>query len=123
MIPRARLDIGWTDLAYGALQCKLPGDRSDLARTIERRFSTDGEAFVCLSVRTGFDLLLQALALPAGSEVLMSAITIPDMSKIVRTHGLVPVPVDLDPETLQLERTSLERAYSPRSRVMLVAHL
>ena len=30
----------------------------------------------------------------------MTAITIPDMVQIVKYHGLVPVPVDLDPDTM-----------------------
>jgi dTDP-4-amino-4,6-dideoxygalactose transaminase len=34
---------------------------------------------VCLSVRTGFDLVLRALNLPAGSEILVTDINIPDM--------------------------------------------
>ena len=42
-----------------------------------------------LSVRSGLDLMLQALALPRGSEVLMSAVTIADMAAVVAAHGLV----------------------------------
>lgn len=30
----------------------------------------------------------------------MTGVTIPDMVKIVKRHGLVPVPLDIDPETL-----------------------
>ncbi|GMF56664.1 unnamed protein product [Phytophthora fragariaefolia] len=59
---------------------------------------------------TGFDLLLQTLKLPAGSEVLCSAITIPDMIYVLRYHGLVPVPVDLDPETLAVDMEALKKA-------------
>ncbi|HCK72012.1 MAG TPA: aminotransferase DegT, partial [Planctomycetaceae bacterium] len=52
---------------------------------------------MCLSVRTGFDLLFQALNLPAGSEVLVSALTIDGMLRVIEEHDLVAVPVDLDP--------------------------
>ena len=55
---------------------------------------------MCLSVRSGWDLLLHVLAWPAGSEVIVSAITHPDMIRILRAHGLVPVPVDVDLDTL-----------------------
>jgi dTDP-4-amino-4,6-dideoxygalactose transaminase len=81
------------------------------------------ESLVCLSVRSGFDLLLGALAWPAGDEVLVSAITIPDMSRILREHGLQPVPVDLDLATLAPDLAALERAVTPRTRAVLVAHL
>lgn len=78
---------------------------------------------ICLAVRSGFDLLLEALALPEGSEVLLSAITVPDMERIVRAHGLVPVPLDVDPETLQPDAGALRQALSPRTRVVVAAHL
>ena len=77
----------------------------------------------CLSVRSGFDLWLSAINLPAGSEVLVSAITIPDMLRIIQDHGLVPVPVDVDPDHLAVDPASLEQGLSPRTRAILVAHL
>lgn len=61
-----------------------------------------------LSVRTAFDLYLKALKLPRGSLVVCSALTIPDMVTIFEEHGLVPVPVDLDPATLAPEAGALE---------------
>lgn len=78
---------------------------------------------MCFSVRSAFELLLDALDLDEGSEVLMSAITHPDMARIVERHGLVPVPVDLDLETLQPRADFLERALTSRTRVLVVAHL
>ncbi len=77
----------------------------------------------CLSVRSGFDLLLSALALPRGSQVLVSAVTIPDMVHLLECHGLVSVPVDLDPETLELCPRSLSAARTRDTRAILVAHL
>ncbi|CAM9560572.1 unnamed protein product [Discosporangium mesarthrocarpum] len=61
-----------------------------------------------LSVRTAFDLYLKALALPRGSRVVCSPLTIPDMVTIILEHGLVPVPVDLDPNTLAPSSEVLE---------------
>lgn len=76
-----------------------------------------------LSVRSAFDLLLTALDLAEGSEVLMTAVTVPDMVRVVRAHGLVPVPVDIDPRTLAPDPAALSRAVTPRSRVLVAAHL
>jgi perosamine synthetase len=110
-----RLDVSWSDLAAGlAYCCGLPAPQS---------LAEDGEILACLSVRSGFDLLLAALALPRGSEVLLSAVTIPDMARIVREHGLTPVPVDIDLATLEPRMESLRNALSSRSRVLVVAHL
>jgi perosamine synthetase len=120
---RKRVDIGWSDLAAALAHCLLPGSRAARAADIERLWSRDGDAVACLSVRSGFDLWLSAINLPAGSEVLVSAITIPDMLRIIQDHGLVPVPVDVDPDHLAVDPTSLEQGLSPRTRAILVAHL
>jgi dTDP-4-amino-4,6-dideoxygalactose transaminase len=77
----------------------------------------------CLSVRSGFDLVLQQLALPRGSEVLVSAITIRDMVNIMEHHGLVAVPLDLEPESCAVQTAALERALTANTKALVVAHL
>ena len=81
------------------------------------------EALVTLSVRSGWDLLLSTLRLPPGSEVLVSAVTIPDMVRIIERHALVAVPLDVDADRLEPVLEELERSITPRTRVILVAHL
>jgi dTDP-4-amino-4,6-dideoxygalactose transaminase len=120
---RKRLDIGWGDLAWAAGRCLVPDLNRDASRRTETAWSPDGDALFCLSVRSGFDLLLTALDLPRGSEVLMSAITVPGMVRVAEAHGLVPVPVDLDPESAAADPASLARALSPASRLLVAAHL
>src|SRR3546814_16036781 len=100
MWPRTQLKVGWGDLAFGLLTSLRKPDREVLVRRIEARWSPAGEALTCFSVRSGFDLTLQALALPPGSEILFSALNIKGMIRIVEKHGLVPVPVDIDLERL-----------------------
>ena len=123
MIPRKKLDIGWTDLAFGLLACLTRRDCAASAERLERLWSPDGRALACLSVRSGFDLVLQQLALPRGSEVLVSAITIRDMVGILEHHGLVAVPVDLEPAACAVRLEALESAVTPRTRAVLIAHL
>ena len=126
MIPRKRIEIGWADLASGLLACVVPGALVGGARAaakVESAWRTARGNLACLSVRSGFDALLSVLQLPAGSEVLVSAVTIRDMTRIIEAHGLIAVPVDVDHQTLAVSRAALERALSPRTRMVLVAHL
>jgi perosamine synthetase len=123
MIPRKRLDIGWTDLLFGFRQCFLPQGRESVQRRLEETWSTSRANLACLSVRSGFDALLEALAFPDGSEILVSAATIRDMTRIIEGHGLVPIPVDLDMRRLAVRDESLARAATPRTKAILVAHL
>lgn len=127
MWSRKRFDIDYIDLIYGLSAALTVGNsqRQGLQNELEDWWSQDstGEALACLSVRSGWDLLLQGLQLPPGSEVAMSALTIPDMVTIVRHHGLVPVPIDLDPRTMAPDPVSLDRAIAARTRVIIIAHL
>ena len=115
MWARKRLDLSWGDALRALFTVCLPtwwkpeSDRPDL--------------LLCPSARSAFDLLLTALQFPAGSEVLISAITIPDMVRIIRSHGLVPIPVDLRIGDLSPDMESLDGFVTSRTRMLLVTHL
>ena len=120
---RLRLDITWSDLAAAAVSCGAPANRAQLQREAERFWSDADDVVVSLSVRSAFDLILQAAALPPKSEVLLSALTLPDMVRIVENHGLVPVPVDLVKDGVTPCVKSLRDAITPASRAIVLAHL
>lgn len=92
-------------------------------RALEAEWAPDGDGLAALSVRSAFDLYLSALDLPVGSEVLLSGVSISDMARIVREHGLIPVPVDIALDTLFPTPRDCERAASPASRLLVIAHL
>jgi dTDP-4-amino-4,6-dideoxygalactose transaminase len=118
-----RLDIGWTDITAGLSHCVFAHQRERLQQKVERHWSREGNALACLSVRTGFDLLLKSLKLPPQSEVLISALTIKDMVRIIEENGLIPVPVDLDLNRLAPACAQIAAAITPQTRVILIAHL
>jgi perosamine synthetase len=120
---RKRIDIGWLDLLSASFHCVCPGSRSKANDAAESAWSTDGRAFTCLSVRSGLDLFLKALELPAGSEVLVSALTIPDMVRIIEHHGLVAVPIDLHDEDVSPRVELLENMVTEKTKAILVAQL
>jgi perosamine synthetase len=123
MYTRHRLDISVADISFGVLSCGRRLRRKKLEVEVLRLCSLEEEGLVCLSVRSGWDLWLGAHGLRAGDEVLVSAITHPDMIRIIHEHGLRAVPVDIDPEKLAPWPWMLEAALTPRTRVVLVAHL
>ncbi len=123
MWPRKRLDITWIDLAAGQWACGFSWNRQRLASRLETAWISPETGLATLSVRSGLHLLLMNADWPAGSEILMSAMTIPDMARIVRQHGYVAVPVELDLETAAPTVASLEQATTTRTRAMIIAHL
>ena len=115
--------MGWPDVLFGICRVCFPLKQAGIERFAQGIFADPEHVLACLSVRSGFDLLLGALKLPRGSEVLVSAITIPDMIRIIEHHGLLPVPVDLDPQQVAPGIENWRRAVTPATRAILVAHL
>ena len=114
--PRLRLDIGWGDLVFAL--APAPGDwRADLARLYQR------PALPCLSVRTAFDALLQAIEAKPGDEIVLSAINIESMAAVAKAHNVTLVPVDIDVRTMAPSAEAMRAAITPRTRLILIAHL
>jgi dTDP-4-amino-4,6-dideoxygalactose transaminase len=123
MWPRKQLDIGWSDLAFGLSQIIASRERLDAHAVIGQGWIPNDEAVVSLSVRSGWDLFLEAHRFAPGDEIIVSSVTIPDMVRIIERHDLVAVPVAVDCDRLEPSLDDLERAITPRTRAILVAHL
>jgi perosamine synthetase len=119
--PRLHLDISFGDLLFAAAACVGAHRRTRERRVLDAWGDSNG--IVCLSVRSAFELLLDALPLVPGDEVAFTAITHPDMVRIAEAHGLVALPLDLDTGTLAPQPDTLERAITRRTRLLVVAHL
>lgn len=115
MIPRGKLYISYSDLFTGIYYCL----RLKRQATVEQK---DNE-LVCLSVRTGFDLVLRALNLPAGSEILVTNINIPDMFRIITAHNIKAVGLPVNKHTLNISAAQVEAAITPNTKAILITHL
>jgi dTDP-4-amino-4,6-dideoxygalactose transaminase len=121
--PRLVLDIGWQDFAAGIFGVLRQPSKANSLAQIQACWPTDHTLLVNLSVRTAFDLLLTTLQLPPGSEIIVSAINIRHMVEIIEQHHCVLRPIDIDLATLAPDLTQLKAAISPRTRLVLIAHL
>lgn len=66
---------------------------------------------------------LERVDLQAGDEVLIAAYNFYVIVRLVVQKGLVPVFVDIDPETLCLDATDLAQKVTDRSRLVIVTHM
>ncbi len=121
--PRIELDITIKDISVSLISSFAWTERSKIITQIQSYWHTPKEVLITLCVRTSFDLLLQALCLPAGSEIIMSAVNIAHMEEIVKKHRCIPVPIDIDLETLAPSLESLKDSISDQSRIFVVAQL
>ncbi len=123
MWSRKRLDIGWSDLGFGFRRVCFPPDRGAAARRVEAVWPSAENMLACLSVRSGFDLLLDALDLPRGSEAIVSAVTIPDMAQFSNaTASRLCRSMSIGGAWRQ-PRAAWRSAVTPATRLILAAHL
>jgi len=94
--------------------------------TFEERFAAFCEARHCIGVGNGLDALhlaLLACGIEPGDEVIVASNTFIATWLAVSYAGAIPVPVEPDPDTHNLDPTRIEAAITPRTRVILPTHL
>lgn len=94
-------------------------------REFEREFAAlYGKKYcvACASGSAAVHIAVAALQLRPGTEVITAPIT--DMGTLtgILYQGLIPVFADVDPETLNLDPSSVERAISPRTGAIVAVH-
>jgi dTDP-4-amino-4,6-dideoxygalactose transaminase len=112
----------------GALPALLGGAGGDasLVRRFERAAAHAfgvGHAVATGSGRAALTLLSRALDLQPGDEVLVPALTFGAVPDAVERLGLVPVYVDVEASTAQMDPEDLRARIGPRSRVVVATHL
>lgn len=69
------------------------------------------------------DLAVALLDLQPGDEVIMPTFTIISPAQAVVRAGGIPVLVDSDPRTWQMDATQIEARVTPRTKAILVVHI
>src|SRR5947199_7340236 len=93
-----------------------------LERLIEERWQV-GAAVAVNSGSTALRLALEALRLEPGREVIVPALTFISTAYAVSDAGLVPVFVDIDPQTLTLDADAAQAAVTRNTAALLPVHL
>ena len=72
---------------------------------------------------TALHLALAALGIGSGDEVLVSSLTFMSTFFAVLYQGAIPIPVDAEEDTWNLDPALLERLVTQRTKAILVVHL
>lgn len=92
----------------------------------EREFALYCGVSYCIGVGNGLDalhLILRAYEIGPGDEVIVPANTYIATWLAVSYAGAIPVPVEPDPHTYNLDPSRVETAITPRTRAVLPVHL
>ena len=113
----------WMKVLRGGKWNRLDGD---LAREFEETWAAKLGAKHCLATANGTSALiisLNALGIGPGDEVIVPPYTfVATVNAVLMQHAL-PIFVDTDPETFQIDARKIEAAITPRTRCILPVHL
>jgi len=79
-----------------------------------------------IAVNSGTDalrIMLDATGVGRGDEVITTAFTFVASAEVIVQAGAVPVFVDIDPETFQIDPSKIEAAITPRTKAIMPIHL
>jgi perosamine synthetase len=109
-------------LAKGAIS----GFYGDYLPLFEKEFAEYCECEFGVAVSSGTTALhlgLLALGIKAGDEVLVSTLTNMATFFAILYIGAKPVPIDIEPDTLNLDPSLLEQRVTQKTKAILVVHL
>ena len=100
--------------------------RASVVNEFEALWAKTNDAKRCLTVSNGTNALIVALNqldIKAGDEVLVPPYTFISTIQAVLINGAMPVFVDIDPETYQIDPAKMEAKITPRTKAILPVHI
>ena len=91
---------------------------ADMARMVGVR-----HAIAVANGTAALDIAVRGLGIGPGHEVILPSLTIISCASAIVQAGAIPVPVDVDPVTWNLDSSAVERAITPRTRAIMPVHL
>ena len=113
----------WNDVLEKKEWCRNNGD---YVKTFEREYANMLGAKECLATSSGTTALftsLNALGVEPGDEVIVSPYTFVASVNVILLQHAIPVFVDTDCETFQLDADKIEDAITDRTKCMIPVHL
>lgn len=107
-------------LACGGLSGNGPFGRA--AEATLRSLCGVRHALLTTSCTHALEMALMALDLAPGDEVILPSFTFPSSANAIVLQGAVPVFVDIDPRTFNIDPERISEAVTPRTRGILPVH-
>jgi perosamine synthetase len=100
--------------------------RAGVVSEFEAAWAKVNDAKRCLLLNNGTNALIVALNqldIKAGDEVLVPPYTFISTVQAILMNGAMPVFVDIDPETYQIDPAKIEAKITPRTKAILPVHI
>jgi perosamine synthetase len=116
-------DKVWMDVLHDRGWCRLNGDK---VKTFEADYAKLMGVKDCIATNSGTSALfgsLNGLGIGPGDEVLVPPYTFVATVNVVFLQHALPVFVDTDPETFQMDASKIEEKITDKTRAIIPVHL
>ena len=121
-----RVTAGQKEQLLNTLESDSLGIGSDAIKAFEDQFAEFHDAKYCIATSSGTNALwvaLKAGGVSAGDEVIIPPYTFIATASAVLMANAVPVFVDIDPETFNMDPLLIEKAITERTKVIMPVHI
>ena len=121
-----RITAGQKEQLLNTLESDSLGIGSDAIKSFEDQFAEFQNAKYCIATSSGTNALwvaLKAGGVSAGDEVIIPPYTFIATASAVLMANAVPVFVDIDPETFNIDPVLIEKAITERTKVIMPVHI
>lgn len=116
-------ESSWSQVLQGGKWCRLDGKQAiQFEKTWARTLGAE-RCYATASGTTALFAVLNALDIGPGDEVIVPPYTFVATINVVLLLHALPVFVDTDPETFQIDARKIEAAVTPRTRAIMPVHL
>ena len=110
---------------FSVMESRVWGGYHEAVGELERRFAAYLGAAHGIALANGtvsLEIALQAAGIGPGDEVIVPPITFVASASSIARVGAVPVFVDIDPQTINLDPAKAEAALNERTRAIVLVH-
>ncbi|WP_321476022.1 DegT/DnrJ/EryC1/StrS family aminotransferase [uncultured Paludibaculum sp.] len=113
----------WMEVLRSRKWCRLDGDRAKRFEAVWAKTLGAKECVAAASGTTALSTVLNALDIGPGDEMIVPPYTFVATINVVLLQHALPVFVDTDRETFQIDANKIEAAITPRTRAIMPVHL
>ena len=121
-----RVTAGQKEQLLNTLESDSLGIGSDVIKAFEGQFAKFHDAKYCIATSSGTNALwvaLKAGGVSAGDEVIIPPYTFIATASAVLMANAVPVFVDIDPDTFNIDPILIEKAITERTKAIMPVHI
>lgn len=101
----------------------INGDEVELFKSDLAEYLGVKHVIPCANGTDALQIALMSLGVKPGDEVITPSFTYIATTEVIALLGLTPVFVDVDPKTFCIDPVELEKAITPKSKVVVPVHL